>query len=331
MSKKNKALGIGNAIVDAVCKVNENFLKSHNLQKGTMKLINEDELKKLQNEVKPSEFIAGGSVANSIVGLSSFGNQVYFIGKLNNDLFGKKYFENLRKENVGFNFNNETYKDSTGICFVFITPDGERTMTTYLGIANKLSEKEVNHKEIEQSELILIEGYLWDTPEAKNAISKSIEIAIRNSTLVSLSLSDVFCVERYKKEFLDLTKNKIDLLFGNEGEFKSLFEYDNIEKIIQELSTLNKIFVITMGEKGVTLVHKKEIVKVPSEKIEKVVDLTGAGDLFASGFVHGFINKMGFEKSLKLGTKSAAEIIKILGARPKKNYLILFKFLDFLL
>jgi len=319
MSKKNKALGIGNAIVDAVCKVNENFLKSHNLQKGTMKLINEDELKKLQNEVKPSEFIAGGSVANSIVGLSSFGNQVYFIGKLNNDLFGKKYFENLRKENVGFNFNNETYKDSTGICFVFITPDGERTMTTYLGIANKLSEKEVNHKEIEQSELILIEGYLWDTPEAKNAISKSIEIAIKNSTLVSLSLSDVFCVERYKKEFLDLTKNKIDLLFGNEGEFKSLFEYDNIEKIIQELSTLNKIFVITMGEKGVTLVHKKKIVKVPSEKIEKVVDLTGAGDLFASGFVHGFINKMGFEKSLKLGTKSAAEIIKILGARPKKK------------
>ena len=319
MSKKNKALGIGNAIVDAVCKVNENFLKSHNLQKGTMKLINEDELKKLQNEVKPSEFIAGGSVANSIVGLSSFGNQVYFIGKLNNDLFGKKYFENLRKENVGFNFNNETYKDSTGICFVFITPDGERTMTTYLGIANKLSEKEVNHKEIEQSELILIEGYLWDTPKAKNAISKSIEIAIKNSTLVSLSLSDVFCVERYKKEFLDLTKNKIDLLFGNEGEFKSLFEYDNIEKIIQELSTLNKIFVITMGEKGVTLVHKKEIVKVPSERIEKVVDLTGAGDLFASGFVHGFINKMGFEKSLKLGTKSAAEIIKILGARPKKK------------
>ena len=319
MSKKNKALGIGNAIVDAVCKVNENFLKSHNLQKGTMKLINEDELKKLQNKVKPSEFIAGGSVANSIVGLSSFGNQVYFIGKLNNDLFGKKYFENLRKENVGFNFNNETYKDSTGICFVFITPDGERTMTTYLGIANKLSEKEVNHKEIEQSELILIEGYLWDTPEAKNAISKSIEIAIKNSTLVSLSLSDVFCVERYKKEFLDLTKNKIDLLFGNEGEFKSLFEYDNIEKIIQELSTLNKIFVITMGEKGVTLVHKKEIVKVPSERIEKVVDLTGAGDLFASGFVHGFINKMGFEKSLKLGTKSAAEIIKILGARPKKK------------
>ena len=319
MSKKNKALGIGNAIVDAVCKVNENFLKSHNLQKGTMKLINEDELKKLQNEVKPSEFIAGGSVANSIVGLSSFGNQVYFIGKLNNDLFGKKYFENLRKENVGFNFNNETYKDSTGICFVFITPDGERTMITYLGIANKLSEKEVNYKEIEQSELILIEGYLWDTPEAKNAISKSIEIAIRNSTLVSLSLSDVFCVERYKKEFLDLTKNKIDLLFGNEGEFKSLFECDNLEKIIQELSTLNKIFVITMGEKGVTLVHKKEIVKVPSEKIEKVVDLTGAGDLFTSGFVHGFINKMGFEKSLKLGTKSAAEIIRILGAIPKKK------------
>ena len=190
-------------------------------------------------------------------------------------------------------------------------------MTTYLGIANKLSEKEVNHKEIEQSELILIEGYLWDTPEAKNAISKSIEIAIKNSTLVSLSLSDVFCVERYKKEFLDLTKNKIDLLFGNEGEFKSLFEYDNIEKMIQELSTLNKIFVITMGEKGVVLVHKKEIIKIPSEKVEKVIDLTGAGDLFAAGFIHGFINKMGFEKSLKIGVKSAVETIKILGARPK--------------
>ena len=317
MSKKNKALGIGNAIVDAVCKVNETFLKSHNLQKGTMKLINEDELKKLQNEVKPSEFIAGGSVANSIVGLSSFGNQVYFIGKLNNDLFGKKYFESLRKENVRFDFDNETYKDSTGICFVFITPDGERTMSTYLGIANKLSEKEINYKEIEQSEMILIEGYLWDTPEAKNAISKSIEIASKNSTLISLSLSDVFCVERYKKEFFDLTKNKIDLLFGNEAEFKSLFNDEDIEKVIKELSVINKIFVVTMGEKGVVLVHKKEIIKIPSEKVEKIIDLTGAGDLFAAGFIHGFINKMGFEKSLKIGVQSAAETIKILGARPK--------------
>ena len=317
MSKKNKVLGIGNAIVDAICKVNENFLKSHNLQKGTMKLISEDELKKFQNEVKSSEFIAGGSVANSIVGLSSFGNSVYFIGKLNNDLFGKKYFESLRKENVGFNFDNEIHKDSTGICFVFITPDGERTMNTYLGIANKLSEKEINHKEIEQSELILIEGYLWDTPEAKNAISKSIEIAKKNSTLVSLSLSDVFCVERYKKEFLDLTKNKIDLLFGNESEFKSLLENDDIEEISKELVSLNKTFVITMGEKGVHLINKKEVVKVSSEKVEKVIDLTGAGDLFAAGFIHGFINKLGFEKSLKLGAKSAAEIIKVLGARPK--------------
>ena len=317
MSKKNKVLGIGNAIVDAICKVNENFLKSHNLQKGTMKLISEDELKKLQNDIKPPEFIAGGSVANSIVGLSSFGNSVYFIGKLNNDLFGKKYFESLRKENVGFNFDNETYKDSTGICFVFITPDGERTMSTYLGIANKLSEKEINYKEIEQSEMILIEGYLWDTPEAKNAISKSIEIASKNSTLISLSLSDVFCVERYKKEFFDLTKNKIDLLFGNEGEFKSLFNNNDVEKVIKELSILNKIFVVTRGEKGAVLVHKKEIIKIPSEKVEKIIDLTGAGDLFAAGFIHGFINKMDFEKSLKIGVKSAAETIKILGARPK--------------
>lgn len=317
MSKKNKVLGIGNAIVDAICKVNENFLKLHNLQKGTMKLISEDELKKLQNEVKSSEFIAGGSVANSIVGLSSFGNSVYFIGKLNNDLFGNKYFESLRKENVGFNFYNETYKDSTGICFVFITPDGERTMSTHLGIANKLSEKEVNYKEIEQSEMILIEGYLWDTSEAKNAISKSIEIASKNSTLISLSLSDVFCVERYKKEFFDLTKNKIDLLFGNEGEFKSLFDNNDIEKVIKELSILNKIFVVTRGEKGAVLVHKNEIIKIPSEKVENVIDLTGAGDLFAAGFIHGFINKMSFEKSLKIGVKSAAETIKILGARPK--------------
>jgi len=319
MSKKNKVLGIGNAIVDAVCKVDENFLKSHNLQKATMKLINEDELKKLQNEIKPSEFIAGGSVANTMVGLSSFGNSVYFFGKINNDSLGKKYLESLNNENVGFSFDNEIHKDSTGICFVFITPDGERTMCTHLGIANKLSEKEVNDKEIEQSELMLIEGFLWDTPSAKNAINKSIKIASKNSILVSLSLSDVLCVERYKKEFLDLTKNKIDLLFGNEREYKSLFENENIESIIQELSSLNKTFVITMGEKGVTLVNKKEIVKVSSERVEKVVDLTGAGDLFASGFIHGFINKMNFKKSLKLGTKSAAEIIKCLGARPKKK------------
>ena len=319
MSKKNKALGIGNAIVDAVCKVNESFLKSHNLQKGTMKLIDNNELKKIQNEIKPSEFIAGGSVANSMVGLSSFGSSVYFFGKINNDLFGKKYFESLKRENVGFNFDQEIYKDSTGICFVFITPDGERTMNTHLGIANKISEKEVNDKEIEQSELILIEGYLWDAPEAKNAISKSIEIANKNSTLISLSLSDVFCVERFKKEFLDLTKNKINLLFGNEEEFKSLFENDDIEKIIKELSALNKTFVITMGAKGAICINKKDIYRTLSKKINKVTDLTGAGDLFASGFIHAFVNKMGLEKALQLGTRSAAEIIKILGARPKEK------------
>ena len=317
MSKKNKAVGIGNAIVDAVCKVEENFLKLHNLQKGTMKLINETELKELQNEIKPSEFIAGGSVANSMVGLSSFGNSVYFFGKLNNDLFGKKYFESLKKENVGFDFDTKVHKDSTGICFVFITPDGERTMNTHLGIANKLSEKEINHREIEQSELILIEGYLWDTPKAKNAIIKSIEIASKNSIPISLSLSDVFCVERYKNEFLDLAKNKIDMLFGNIDEYKSLFENEDIEKIIQELKSLNKIFIITTGENGAILVHKKEVIKVTSEKIEKIVDLTGAGDLFAAGFIHGFVNKIGFEKSLKLGVQSASEIIKILGARTK--------------
>ena len=312
-----KVLGIGNAIVDAVCKVNENFLRTHNLQKSTMKLINENELKKLQNEIKPSEFIAGGSVANTMVGLSSFGNSVYFFGKLNNDLLGKKYFESLVKENVGFNFDKETHKDSTGICFVFITPDRERTMCTHLGIANKLSEKEINDKKIEQSELMLIEGYLWDTPEAKNAINKSIEIANKSSTLISLSLSDLFCVERFKNEFIDLTKNKVDLLFGNEGEFKALFDNDNIEKIIKELLSLNKTFVITLGSKGAICVNKKDVFRTPSEKINKVIDLTGAGDLFSAGFIHGFVNKLGFEKSLKLGTKSATEIIKIFGARPK--------------
>ena len=319
MPKKNKAVGIGNAIVDAVCRIDENFLKTHNLKKGTMKLINEEELKKLQNEIKPFEFIAGGSVANSMVGLSSFGNTVHFVGKVNNDLFGKKYYESLKKENVSFNFSEQTYKDSTGICFVFITPDGERTMCTYLGIANKLSEKEVDDMEIQQSDLILIEGYLWDTPEAKGAISKSMEIAKKNSTLISLSLSDKFCVERYKNEFLDLTKNKIDLLFGNEGEFKSLFDNNDIKNIINELTHLNKIFVITMGNNGVTLVHNKEKIKLQSEKVENVVDLTGAGDLFASGFIHGYVNKKGLAQSLKLGTKSAAEIIKIIGARPKNK------------
>ena len=319
MSKKNKALGIGNAIVDAVCKVEESFLESHNLQKGTMKLINTKELIELQKEITPSEFIAGGSVANTMVGLSSFNNSVHFFGKVNNDNFGKKYFESLKNENVGFSFDKEIYKDSTGICFVLITPDGERTMCTYLGIANKLGEKEIKDNEIEQSELILIEGYLWDTPEAKNAINKSIEIAKKNSTLISLSLSDIFCVERYKSEFLDLTKHKIDLLFGNEGEFKSLFENNNMEQIIDELKSFNKVFVITLGEKGVVLVNKKEIIRVSSEKLEQVIDLTGAGDLFASGFIHGFTNGIGLEKSLKLGTRTAAEIIKILGARPKNK------------
>jgi len=317
MSKKNKALGIGNAIVDAVCKVEESFLESHNLQKGTMKLINTKELIELQKEITPSEFIAGGSVANTMVGLSSFDNSVHFFGKVNNDNFGKKYFESLKKESVGFNFDDKIYEDSTGICFVFITPDGERTMSTHLGIANKLSEKEIDNKQIEISELMLIEGYLWDTPEAKNAITRSIEIARKESTLISLSLSDVFCVERYKSEFLDLVKNKIDILFGNIGEYKSLFGNKDIEKILEDLKSLNKIFIITAGKSGAMLVNKKEVIRVNSEKIEKIVDLTGAGDLFAAGFIHGFVNKIGFEKSLKLGVKSASEIIKILGARPK--------------
>ena len=325
MQKKFKALGIGNAIVDAICKTNENFLSNNNLTKGSMKLINSKELDDFKTKIKPSQFIAGGSVANSMVGLSSFGNNVCFSGKVNNDEFGKKYIQSLEIEKVEFDPKKKDENEFTGTCFVLITPDGERTMCTYLGIANKLDENDIDENKIKDSELILIEGYLWDTESAKEGIQKSIDIAKKESTLVSLSLSDTFCVERFKNEFLNLSQKSVDILFGNEGEYKSLFNEKDLNKIIKELSSLNKTFVITRGSEGATAISKKEVSSVQSEKISNVVDLTGAGDLFASGFIHGYLNNFDLKKSLEFGTKSSGHIIQNYGARPKEKLSKLFE------
>ena len=314
MSKKNKALGIGNAIVDAVCKVDENFLKSHNLQKGTMKLINEDELKKLQNEVKPSEFIAGGSVANSIVGLSSFGNQVYFIGKLNNDLFGKKYFENLMKENVGFNFDNETYKDSTGICFVFITPDGERTMCTYLGISNLLSSDDLDKSAIRDSQYLFLEGYLVASESALEACFEASKVAKASGTKIAISLSAEAIINAFRDQLNSLIKLGCDILFCNESEARAFSQCEDVfeaEKFLREVSSQN---FITLGKEGSMIWNgnKTEIIKGFEAK---AIDTNGAGDIFAGSVLHKICKGKDLKTAAKFGCYAASKQVEKFGPR----------------
>jgi len=306
-----KILGIGNAIVDVICKVKDSYLSDNGLTKSTMKLLDEIELEKLLSTLKIEKIISGGSVANSIVGLSQLGNKVGFIGKINDDNLGQKYEDGLKKENVGYFYSKKKELLPTGTCLILITPDSERTMCAFLGTAGKINENDVDVNLIKNSEMTLLEGYLWDEGDPKSAFDK----AIKNSNNVAMSLSDLFCVERHKPHFLDLVKNKIDITFANEQEITSLIDAKNFEEVITFGKHLGKILVITRGEKGSIAINHDEVTECESQKNLKIVDLTGAGDLFTAGFLHGHINNLNIKESLKKGTLISSLIIQKIGAR----------------
>ena len=306
-----KILGIGNAIVDVVCKVEENFLKQNSLTKSTMKLVDEKDFKKLLSNLHIEETISGGSVANSVVGLAQLGNKVGFIGKISDDKLGAKYEDGLKKENVNFFYSKKKEKVPTGTCLILITPDSERTMVTFLGTAGKISEKDIDINAVKNSELLFLEGYLWDEGDPKKAFDK----AINNSNKVAMSLSDLFCVERHKPNFLSLVKNSLDITFANEQEIMSLINTNEIRDVIEFSKKLKKLLVITRGDKGAIAIHNNNVVECDAKKNLKLVDLTGAGDLFAGGFLHGYINGKSLKESLTIGTEMSSKIIQILGAR----------------
>jgi len=308
-----KVLGIGNAIVDVICKVEDDFLSKNNLTKSTMKLVDKTEFKKLLSNLKIEETIAGGSVANSIVGLSQLDNPVSFIGKVNNDELGNKYEKSLTNEKVKYCYQKKEEAIPTGTCLILITPDSERTMCTFLGIAGKISDKDIDENSVKNSELIFLEGYLWDEGDPKKAFDKAINI----SKKTAMSLSDLFCVERHKKSFFDLVNNKLDITFANEQEIFSLINKKNFNDVISFGKKLGKLLVITRGEKGSVAIQKNEVFACDSKKNLKIVDLTGAGDLFAAGFLHGYINNLSIKESLEKGTEMSSKIIQKIGARLK--------------
>jgi len=307
-----KILGIGNAIVDVICKVNDNFIENNNLTKSTMKLFfDENEFKQLLTNLKIEKTVSGGSIANSIVGLSQLGDEVGFIGKVSDDNFGGKYEEGLKKENVKFFYSKKKEDLPTGTCLILVTPDSERTMCTFLGTAGKINEDDVSSDAIKRSEIIFLEGYLWDEGEPKKAFDK----AINNANKVAMSLSDLFCVDRHKPHFLNLVQNKLDITFANEQEIISLIKAKDFDEVINFSKQLKKLIVITRGEKGSVAIKGDEVVESGIQKNLKIVDLTGAGDLFAAGFLHGYINKLSIKESLEKGTKMSSKVIQQIGAR----------------
>ncbi len=307
-----KILGIGNAIVDVVCKVDDNFITQNDLTKSTMKLIfDENEFKKLLNNLKIEKTVSGGSVANSIVGLSGLGNKVGFIGKVSDDDLGSKYEEGLKKENVEYFCSKKKEELPTGTCLILVTPDSERTMCTFLGTAGKINENDVDVNAVKNSEITFLEGYLWDEGDPKKAFDK----AINNANKVAMSLSDQFCVDRHKSHFLDLVKNKLDITFANEQEITSLIEAKNFEEVINFSKQLGKLIVLTRGENGAIAIKGNDVFECGIQKNLKIVDLTGAGDLFAAGFLHGHVNNLSIKESLEKGTEMSSKVIQQIGAR----------------
>ena len=306
-----RILGIGNAIVDVLCKVDDEFLTKNSLIKSTMKLIDEEEFKNLLSGLSIEDTISGGSVANSIVGLSQLGNEVGFIGKINQDDLGQKYEDGLKKEKVKFLYLKKNEPIATGTCLILITPDSERTMCTFLGTAGKINNEDVNSNLVRKAEITFLEGYLWDEGEPKKAFDK----AIINSNKVAMTLSDLFCVERHKTQFLELVKNKLDIVFANDQEILSLIDSKSFNDAISFGKDLNKEIIITRGEKGAVAIKNGEIVECDAEKNLKITDLTGAGDLFAAGYLHGVINNLSIKESLIKGTTLSSKIIQKIGAR----------------
>ena len=306
-----KILGIGNAIVDVICKIDDNFLVKNGLTKSTMKLVDENEFKKLLENLKIEKTISGGSVANSIVGLSQLGNEVGFIGKVNDDNLGRKYLEGLQKEKVQFHYQIKSEKIPTGTCLILITPDSERTMCTFLGTAGKISENDIDKEIVKESEITFLEGYLWDKGDPQKAFNKAISFANQSA----ISLSDLFCVERHRDYFLDLVQNKLNITFANEQEIMALIGAKNFDDVIKFAKEIKKLIVITRGKIGSVAIHRDKIVRCDAKKNLMIKDLTGAGDLFAAGFLHGYINKLSLKESLEKGTELSSKIIQQVGAR----------------
>ena len=307
-----KILGIGNAIVDIICKVDDTFIQKNNLTKSTMKLFfDENEFKSLLTNLKIEKTISGGSVANSVVGISQLGDKVGFIGKVSDDEFGSKYEDGLKKENVEYYYSKKHEELPTGTCLILVTPDSERTMCTFLGIAGKINENDINIDAIKKSEVVFLEGYLWDEGEPKKAFDK----AINNANKVAMSLSDQFCVDRHKPHFLELVKNKLDITFANEQEITSLINAKNFNEIINFSKQLKKLIVVTRGDKGAVAIYGEEVVEHGIIENLDILDLTGAGDLFAAGFLHGHVNKLSLKSSLEKGTEMSSKVIQQIGAR----------------
>ena len=306
-----KILGIGNAIVDVLCKVDDEFLRKNSLTKSTMKLIDENEFKSLLSLVTIEETVSGGSVANSIVGLSQLGNEVGFIGKVNDDRLGQKYEDGLEKEKVKYLYQKKIEPIPTGSSLILITPDSERTMCTFLGTASKINDNDIDSETVKNSEITFLEGYLWDEGGPKKAFDK----AINNSKKVAMSLSDLFCVERHKSHFQELVKDKLDIIFANEKEILSLIDSSSFYDVVSFSKELKKSVIITRGEKGAVAINSHEVVECPAKENLKIKDLTGAGDLFAAGYLHGYINKLSVKECLKKGTELSSQIIQKIGAR----------------
>ena len=307
-----KILGIGNAIVDVICKVDDDFISKNGLTKSTMKLIfDESEFQSLLKNLKIEKTVSGGSVANSIVGLSQLENEVGFIGKVSDDELGEKYEEGLKQENVKYFYDKKKEVLPTGTCLILVTPDSERTMCTFLGTAGKINENDVSSEAVKKSQIILLEGYLWDEGDPKKAFEK----AIQSANKVAMSLSDQFCVDRHKPHFLELVKNKLDITFANEQEIMSLIDAKNFDDVITFSKSLSKTVVVTRGEKGAVAVNGDEVVECGIKEGLKIVDLTGAGDLFAGGFLHGHVNNMSLKDSLEKGTEMSSKVIQQIGAR----------------
>ena len=306
-----KILGIGNAIVDVICKVEDKYLLDNKLTKSTMKLVDEVEFKKLLSTLKIESTVSGGSVANSIVGLSQLGNNAGFIGKVSDDDLGQKYEDGLKKENVDYFYSKKKENLPTGTCLILITPDSERTMCTFLGTSAKINENDVDVNSVKSSEITFLEGYLWDEGDPKKAFDK----AIKNSNRVAMSLSDLFCVERHKKHFLNLVQNKLDITFANEQEISSLIDAKKFEEVVAFGQQIGKLIIVTRGENGSVAINKDQIIECESKKDLDIKDLTGAGDLFAAGYLHGYINNLTIRESLEKGTDMSSKVIQQIGAR----------------
>ena len=318
MQKKNKKydiVGIGNAIVDLIAEVDDSYLKKNTITKGSMSLVDYDVANRIGNEVNIIKTISGGSVANSIVSIAQQNLKTAFIGKVNQDELGEKFSQGLKKEKVEFKITKSSTNKYTARCVILVSTDAERTMNTYLGISQELTEEDIDLGIISNSSMLYLEGYLWDLDNAKKAIKKSISAAKSSETIVAFSISDAFCVDRFREEFIDLINNSADLIFANEAEIKSLYETSELDTAIKKCQETHKIFAVTLGDKGAKIINKNKIVNVEAEVINKLVDTTGAGDLFAAGFLSEFIRTQNLESSGKQGVKMASKIIQQFGAR----------------